>query len=162
MTATQNPWSNPIHTSKTGARISSAIPGGNCKRIGRKAVTVAAIVNPDGVAVLNAEVGQEGQPLPAAANLRELLARPAFLQLIAIYRDQGRNLEDALAKLRQLILAALVRPTPRRRTTHRQQLASSHAPGQHPPPFFFLPPPAGPAARGGGDALLDFTVAPEK
>ena len=57
------------------------------------AVTVAAIVNPDGVAVLNAEVGQEGQPLPAAANLRELLARPAFLQLIAIYRDQGRNLD---------------------------------------------------------------------
>ncbi len=31
-------------------------------------------------------------------------------------RDQSRNLEDALSKLRQLILVALVRPIPRRAT----------------------------------------------
>jgi ribosome-associated protein len=31
-------------------------------------------------------------------------------------RDQGRNLEDARQKLRELILRALVRPTPRRPT----------------------------------------------
>lgn len=57
------------------------------------AVTVAAIVNPAGVTVLNAEASQEGQPLPAAADMRELLSRPAFAQLLAIYRDQGRNLD---------------------------------------------------------------------
>lgn len=57
------------------------------------AVTVAAIVNPEGVTVLNAETSQEGQPLPAAADLKELLSRPAFAQLLAIYRDQGRNLD---------------------------------------------------------------------
>ncbi|MBS1818777.1 MAG: PAS domain-containing protein [Acidobacteria bacterium] len=58
-------------------------------------VTVAAIANLDGVAVLNADLSQEGHPVPVAANLRELLARPALSQLLAIYRDQGRNLDFA-------------------------------------------------------------------
>ena len=57
------------------------------------AVMVAAITNPEGVTVLNAESSQEGQPLPASADLKELLSRPAFAQLLAIYRDQGRNLD---------------------------------------------------------------------
>lgn len=39
-----------------------------------------------------------------------------ILVVSQLTRDQSRNLEDALAKLRQLILAALVRPTPRRAT----------------------------------------------
>ncbi|MGE3955861.1 MAG: ATP-binding protein [Vicinamibacterales bacterium] len=59
------------------------------------AVTVAAITSPDGIAVLNADTSQEGRPLPRSANLQELLDRPAFSRLLAIYRDQGRNLEYA-------------------------------------------------------------------
>ncbi|MGC4083259.1 MAG: hypothetical protein QM736_14410 [Vicinamibacterales bacterium] len=59
------------------------------------AVTVAAIADLNGIAVLNVDESQEGRPLPVAANLRELLARPAFSQLLAIYLDQGRNLDYA-------------------------------------------------------------------
>ncbi|HNN95800.1 MAG TPA: alternative ribosome rescue aminoacyl-tRNA hydrolase ArfB [Pseudomonadota bacterium] len=39
-----------------------------------------------------------------------------ILVVSQLTRDQSRNLEDALSKLRQLILVALVRPTPRRAT----------------------------------------------
>ena len=39
-----------------------------------------------------------------------------ILVVSQLTRDQSRNLEDALSKLRQLILVALVRPTPRRTT----------------------------------------------
>jgi ribosome-associated protein len=44
------------------------------------------------------------------------------------YRDQGRNREDALAKLAEMIRVALVEPTPRKATkptkgAHRRRLA---------------------------------------
>ncbi|MEQ1728463.1 MAG: methyl-accepting chemotaxis protein, partial [Vicinamibacterales bacterium] len=58
-------------------------------------VTFAAIVDAQGVAVAHADLSQEGLSVPVAADLRELLTRPSFYQLSAIYRDQGRNLDFA-------------------------------------------------------------------
>ena len=58
-------------------------------------VTFAAIVDAQGVAVAHADPSQEGQLVPVAADLGELLTRPSFYQLSAIYRDQGRNLDFA-------------------------------------------------------------------
>lgn len=56
-------------------------------------VTFAAIVDGNGVAVMNADLSQEQQPVHLAADLDELLARSSFSKLTAIYRDQGRNLD---------------------------------------------------------------------
>ena len=56
-------------------------------------VTFAAIVDGQGIAVMNAERSQEYLPVPVAADLDELLARSALNKLTAIYRDQGRNLD---------------------------------------------------------------------
>jgi len=58
-------------------------------------VTFAAIVDADGRAVAHADRSQEGQPVPVAADLGELLTRSSFSKLTAIYRDQGRNLDYA-------------------------------------------------------------------
>ena len=58
-------------------------------------VTFAAIVDADGNAVVHAEPSLEGQPVPVAADLSELLTRSSFSKLTAIYRDQGRNLDYA-------------------------------------------------------------------
>jgi signal transduction histidine kinase len=56
-------------------------------------VTFAAILDADGRAVAHADPSQEGQRVPVAADLGELLTRSSFSQLTAIYRDQGRNLD---------------------------------------------------------------------
>ena len=56
-------------------------------------VTSAAIVNEQGIAVMNADPSQEQQPVHVAADLDELLASSEFGKLTAIYRDQGRNLD---------------------------------------------------------------------
>src|SRR4051794_39449153 len=56
-------------------------------------VTFAAIVDADGRAVVHADPSQEGQHVPVAADLGDLLTRSSFIKLTAIYRDQGRNLD---------------------------------------------------------------------
>jgi signal transduction histidine kinase len=56
-------------------------------------VTFAAIADAEGIAVAHADRAQEGRPVPVAADLEELLTRPAFRQLTTIYRDEGRNLD---------------------------------------------------------------------
>jgi signal transduction histidine kinase len=58
-------------------------------------VTFAAIADADGKAIAHADLSQEGQPVPVAADLAGLLTRSSFSQLLAIYRDQGRNLDYA-------------------------------------------------------------------
>ena len=56
-------------------------------------VTYAAVVDVDGVAVMHADRSLEGQRLPPAGDLAQLLARPPLSQLRAIYSSQGQNLE---------------------------------------------------------------------
>src|SRR5262245_46140718 len=56
-------------------------------------VTFAAIVDTHGVVVAHADPQQEGQVLPPAADLREVLLHSPLSKLRAIYSGQGRNLE---------------------------------------------------------------------
>ena len=56
-------------------------------------VMYAALVDVDGVAVVHADRSLEGQRLPPAGDLAQLLARPSLSQLRAIYSSQGQNLE---------------------------------------------------------------------
>ena len=56
-------------------------------------VTYAAIVDARGVVVAHADPSQEGQPLPATADLVELTSRQALAQLRSVYQGGGRNVE---------------------------------------------------------------------
>jgi signal transduction histidine kinase len=58
-----------------------------------QSVTVAAIVNPDGVAVAHVDRSLEGRSLRPGGDLALLLSRPQLTQLQTIYSDRGRNLE---------------------------------------------------------------------
>jgi hypothetical protein len=58
-----------------------------------KNVTFAAIVNVYDVAVAHADRAREGEVLPAGGDLAELVGRPPFSRLVAIYSGQGQNLE---------------------------------------------------------------------
>ena len=56
-------------------------------------VTFAAIVDADGIAVAHVDRAHEGRPLRPGGDLSLLLSRPQLSQLMALYSDQGRNLE---------------------------------------------------------------------
>lgn len=56
-------------------------------------VTFAAIVDVNGVAIAHNNRALEGTVMPAVEPLDDLLERPALSQLLAIFTDQGRNLE---------------------------------------------------------------------
>ncbi len=56
-------------------------------------VTFAAIVDADGIAVAHVDRALEGRPLRPGGDLSLLLSRPQLSQLMALYSDQGRNLE---------------------------------------------------------------------
>ena len=56
-------------------------------------VTFAAIVDGNGIAMMDADPSQEQLPVHVAADLGELLERSSLSKLTAIYRDQGRNLD---------------------------------------------------------------------
>jgi signal transduction histidine kinase len=58
-----------------------------------KNVTFAAIANVYDVAVAHADRAREGEVLPPGGDLAELVARPPFSRLLAIYSGQGQNLE---------------------------------------------------------------------
>ncbi len=58
-----------------------------------KDVMYAAIVDLDGHAFVHGDVGLEGQPLPAAADLASVIAKSSVSQIQAIYSGRGRNLE---------------------------------------------------------------------
>jgi signal transduction histidine kinase len=58
-----------------------------------KNVTYAALVDPNGVAVVHADRSLEGQVLPVGGDLGALLARSPLAQLVAIYSSKGQNLE---------------------------------------------------------------------
>jgi signal transduction histidine kinase len=58
-----------------------------------KNVTFAAIVDTHNVVVTHADRSFEGQVLPAEPDLPTQLARPALAELVALYREQGRNIE---------------------------------------------------------------------
>jgi signal transduction histidine kinase len=62
-------------------------------------VTFAAIVDTDGIVVAHADRAREGEHLAQGDDLNSLLSRAPLNQLIAIYSDQGRNVE-----LRQRLL----------------------------------------------------------
>ena len=56
-------------------------------------VTVAAIVDADGIAIAHVDRSREGRPLRSGGDLNLLLSRAQTAQLMALYSDQGRNLE---------------------------------------------------------------------
>jgi signal transduction histidine kinase len=56
-------------------------------------VTYAAIVDTNDVVVAHADPAREGDLLPAGEDLNSLLSRAPLNQLLAIFFDQGRNLE---------------------------------------------------------------------
>ncbi len=56
-------------------------------------VTFAAIVDADGIAVAHVDRTLQGKPLRPGGDLSLLLSRPQSTQLLALYSDQGRNLE---------------------------------------------------------------------
>jgi signal transduction histidine kinase len=58
-----------------------------------KNVTYAAIVNPAGVVVRASHHDLEGEQLPPATDLVDVLRRSWIAQLNAVYRGRGRNLE---------------------------------------------------------------------
>ena len=58
-----------------------------------KAVTLAAIVDVNGVTVAHADPSFEGRTLPPGGDLSALVSRPPLSQLRAIYAGEGRNLE---------------------------------------------------------------------
>ncbi len=58
-----------------------------------KNVTYAALVDPNGVAVVHADRSLEGQVLPVGGDLGALLAKSPLAQLLAIYSSKGQNLE---------------------------------------------------------------------
>ena len=88
----------------------SSGPGG--QNVNKVASKVELRFNLPGTRALSLEV-KERLALLAATRLD---ADGWILIVSQLTRDQGRNLDDALDKLRQLILRALVRPTPRRPT----------------------------------------------
>lgn len=88
----------------------SSGPGG--QNVNKVASKVELRFNLPGTRALSAEV-KERLALLAASRLD---ANGWILIVSQLTRDQGRNLDDALDKLRQLIARALVRPTPRRPT----------------------------------------------
>jgi ribosome-associated protein len=67
---------------------------------------------------LNAIVGMDAQAHARLVNLckNDLDADGKLLVVSQLTRDQHRNLEDALEKVRALVARALVRPIPRRKT----------------------------------------------
>jgi len=64
-----------------------------------KAVTFAAIVDTNNVAVAHADPTFEGQVLPAEPDLTRQLEEPALKILIAVYSSEGRNIEYRLPLL---------------------------------------------------------------
>jgi signal transduction histidine kinase len=56
-------------------------------------VTFAAIVDANGIAIAHVDRSLEGRPLRRGGDLDLLLSRPQTAQLMALYSDQGRNLE---------------------------------------------------------------------
>jgi signal transduction histidine kinase len=56
-------------------------------------VTSAAIVDVGETAVIHVFPAEEGRRVASAGDLSELVARPAFSQLLAIYRSERQNLE---------------------------------------------------------------------
>jgi len=56
-------------------------------------VTFAAIVDANGIAIAHVDRTLEGRPLRPGGDLGLLLSRPQAAQLMALYSDQGRNLE---------------------------------------------------------------------
>jgi signal transduction histidine kinase len=58
-----------------------------------KNVTFAAIVDTNNIVVTHADRSFEGQVLPAEPDLPTQLARPALAELVALYTEQGRNIE---------------------------------------------------------------------
>ena len=56
-------------------------------------VTSAAIVDVGETAVVHVFPAEEGRRVSSAGDLSEILARPAFSQLLAIYRSERQNLE---------------------------------------------------------------------
>ena len=64
----------------------------------------------------------EGAAPPGERRVNRLTGEGELLIASTLTRDQGRNLDDCLEKLRELILAALNPPKPRRAT--RPTLAS--------------------------------------
>lgn len=88
----------------------SSGPGG--QNVNKVASKVELRFNLSGSRALSDEVKARLASLAAS----RLDANGCILIVSQLSRDQGRNLDDALDKLRQLILRALVRPTPRRPT----------------------------------------------
>ena len=88
----------------------SSGPGG--QNINKVASKVELRFNLPGTRALSLEIKERLANLAAT----RLDADGWILIVSQLTRDQGRNLDDALDKLRQLILRALVRPTPRRPT----------------------------------------------
>lgn len=88
----------------------SSGPGG--QNVNKVASKVELRFNLPGTRALSLEVKERLASLAAT----RLDADGWILIISQLTRDQGRNLDDALDKLRQLILRALVRPTPRRPT----------------------------------------------
>jgi len=58
-----------------------------------KNVTFAAIVDTNNIVVTHADRSFEGQVLPAEPDLPTQLARPALAELVALYTEQGSNIE---------------------------------------------------------------------
>lgn len=56
-------------------------------------VTFAAIVDANGIAVVHVDRSLQGRPLRPGGDLALLLSRPQTAQMMALYSDQGRNLE---------------------------------------------------------------------
>jgi ribosome-associated protein len=113
--ATSEPlWINPslsIPSSDLSWEASrSSGPGG--QNVNKVASKVELRFNLPGTSALSIEVKARLASLAAT----RLDANGWILIVSQLTRDQGRNLDDALDKLRQLILRALVRPTPRRPT----------------------------------------------
>lgn len=88
----------------------SSGPGG--QNVNKVASKVELRFNLPGTRALSLEIKERLANLAAT----RLDADGWILIVSQLTRDQGRNLDDALDKLRQLILRALVRPKPRRPT----------------------------------------------
>ena len=114
MPSTESLWISPsvsIPPSDLSWEASrSSGPGG--QNVNKVASKVELRFNLPGTRALSAEVKERLAQLAAT----RLDADGWILIVSQLTRDQGRNLDDALDKLRQLIARALVRPTPRRPT----------------------------------------------
>jgi signal transduction histidine kinase len=83
------PGVDPLEALRRDAGLRSIL----ASSLAAKNVAFAAIADRDGIAVVHGDPPLEGRALPAGGDLSELLAKPWWAQIRAIYAGQGTNLE---------------------------------------------------------------------